>query len=139
MTFDHRESGAPASKHVTPMPPCRILFIDDDEAMLRTIDATLDGSVQVVGLARNAKEAYRLYLEQRPDIVIVDLMLPGEGGLDIAAQLLEVAPELPVILLTAHLDDAVHQRAMQVGVRASVAKTDLDQLLGTIREHCPAA
>jgi CheY-like chemotaxis protein len=118
---------------------CRLLFIDDDDAMLRVVEAALDDGAQVVGLAHNAKEAYRLYLEQRPDLVLVDLMLPGEGGLDIAAQLMEVAPGLPVILLTAYLDDAVQRRALQVGIRACVAKENLDQLLATVSEHCPSA
>ena len=76
------------------MSPCRILVVDDHDATQQLVRELLeaDGHRLVVG-AGNAKEAYRSYLTYRPDIVVMDLMLPGEGGLDIAAQILEFDEE----------------------------------------------
>jgi CheY-like chemotaxis protein len=121
------------------VPPCRILLIDDDEATLDVLAGFLADGSRTVVRAHNAKEAYRFYLEQRPDVIVVDLMLPGEGGLDIAAQILEVDAAAPIILYSAHLDDAVIRRATAVGIRDCIAKEHVEDLLDRVREHCAAA
>lgn len=122
------------------MPACRVLIVDDDEAVRTLLEASLgtedELDVEIAALARNAKEAYRLYLEDRPDLVVVDLMLPGEGGLDIAAQLLEYEPGVPVVVFSAYVDEAVRARAERLGVLACVSKDCVDELSALVRERC---
>lgn len=119
------------------MSACRILLIDDDEATLTTIRNLLEtDGFPVVAVAHNAKEAYRHYLEHRPQVLVMDLMLPGEGGLDIAAQVLEVAPDVEVVLFSAFIDDAVIRRAEAVGIACCVPKDDPEQLVAEVRQRC---
>lgn len=124
------------------MPACRVLIVDDDEAVRTLLEASLgtedDLDIEFGTLARNAKEAYHLYLEARPDLVVVDLMLPGEGGLDIAAQLLEFDPGVPVVVFSAYVDDAVRARAQRLGVLECIAKDCVDELSALVRERCAA-
>lgn len=124
------------------MPACRVLIVDDDEAVYTLLAASLgtddDMEVEIAALARNAKEAYHLYLEARPDLVVIDLVLPGEGGLDIAAQLLEFEPCVPVIVFSAHVDEAVRARAERLGVLACISKDRVEELSIIVRERCAA-
>ena len=115
----------------------RILLIDDDEGTLTFLRGLLEAEgLPVVAVGHNAKEAYRLYLEHRPQVLVMDLMLPGEGGLDIAAQVLEVDPDVAVVLYSAFIDDAVRRRAEAIGVACCVSKDEPEVLVAEVRQRC---
>jgi two-component system KDP operon response regulator KdpE len=121
------------------MSPCRILVVDDDATTLHLLGELLDGDDRHVVTAANAKEAYRRYLEQRPDVIVIDLGLPGEGGLDIANQLLEFDGATVILLYSGYIDEAVRRRADLIGVRACIEKPGTDELVAVVSQHCPAS
>ncbi len=79
----------------------RILVVDDDPDILKVVSAFLELEGFEVKTALNLKEAKTIYSKEIPDLVILDIMLPEENGLDWLRELKLVNPSLPVLLLTA--------------------------------------
>jgi CheY-like chemotaxis protein len=121
------------------MSPCRILIVDDDATTLHLLGELLDGDDRHIAVAGNAKEAYHHYLAQRPDVIVVDLGLPGEGGLDVATQLLEFDGAAVILVYSGMIDDAVQRRAERIGVVACVEKPDTERLVAIVSQHCEAS
>jgi CheY-like chemotaxis protein len=121
------------------MAPCRILLVDDDATTLHLLGELLGGEGRLITVAGNAKEAYRRYLEQPPDVIVIDLGLPGEGGLHIAAQLLEIDGATVILVYSGFIDQAVRRRAEAIGVRACIEKPSTDELVAIVAQHCEAS
>jgi DNA-binding NarL/FixJ family response regulator len=90
------------------VPRLRVLFVDDSEAFLQGARTRLERqSVEVLAAARNTAEALRLAPQSRPDVVLVDVMLADESGLELTRRLHEQeGPGCPpVILISTHDED----------------------------------
>ncbi len=113
------------------------LVIIDDHAVLRAgLRALLDAQddLQVVGEAGDAAEGIRAVKEHHPDVVLLDLAMPGQGGLSIISTLRQVSPESRVLVLTMHDDPAYLRPAFDAGASGFVVKTSADSdLLKAIR------
>ena len=112
-------------------PPVRIL-LGDDHAMFREglrllLEAEPD--LRVVGEAGSGPEVIALIGKLHPDIVLLDVAMPGQSGLDVARQLHEAGTTTRIILLTAALHRAEIPRALKLGVRGVVAKESAIGLL----------
>jgi two-component system invasion response regulator UvrY len=70
-----------------------------------------------------------------PDVVVLDLHLPGIGGLDVAAAILEQDPSQAIVMFSAFLHPAVRAEAERMGVRACLDKQDLRLLPTALWEH----
>jgi DNA-binding NarL/FixJ family response regulator len=94
----------------------------------------LDAGVQVVGEARDGREALRLIAEQRPDVALLDVRMPGVGGLEVLAALRR-APHRPACLVLTTFDDPdVLLAAMRAGARGYLLKdVSLELLASAIR------
>ncbi len=112
--------------------PARLLIVDDHEVVrlgLRTLFANND-SFDVCGEAQNGIEAIRMVLDLSPDVVILDLTMPGMNGFEAAANIVTVAPAIRIVFFSAH---EVPATAQWVGADAFVSKSsDLEELLLTI-------
>lgn len=110
----------------------RILFIDDDESIRFLVQEELgfDGhSVQVAG---DGLTGLTLVDRERPDLVILDLKMPGMGGMEVLRRLKTRYPDLPVFLFTAY--DDYHREAEQLGADGYYVKSpDLGVLKRAIR------
>ena len=111
------------------------LIIADDNPMvregLRSAIATSEDLV-TVAVASDGDEALRLARELVPDVIVLDHRMPGQLGLDVAAQLRAHAPEIAVVMFT--LDEGVREQALAAGVASFVPKdTPLRTLLAEIR------
>jgi DNA-binding NarL/FixJ family response regulator len=82
--------------------PCRVLLVEDDDAFARALHVMLqaDDRIEVVGRARDGHEGLDLADELRPDLVVMDVALPGMDGVEATRVLRERHPGLPVIALT---------------------------------------
>ena len=115
----------------------KTLIVDDEEDMrllLRVLINSEDRGLRVVGEAASGNEAIDLRHEVAPDVVVLDYRMPGLNGLDTARSLLEDEPELPIVLYSAYLDDAVVDEAHAAGVRRCVRKGDTAALVQTLRD-----
>lgn len=113
------------------------VLVADDHAILRSGLRLLIGAerdMEVAGEAGDASETLRLARELQPDVVTLDLSMPGGAGLGLLERIREVAPAARVIVLSMH-DDAAHVRtALAVGAAGYVAKSAADDaLIGAIR------
>jgi two-component system response regulator NreC len=108
------------------------VIIVDDHAVLRTglrllLDAESD--IEVVGEAENGQQAIPLVQEIKPDIIILDLTMPGLGGLDTMKELRRLFPFCRVLVLTMHKDEGYLRRALAAGAMGYVLKQSDDQEL----------
>jgi CheY-like chemotaxis protein len=101
-------------------------MVVDDTDHVRTMLAEmleLDG-FEVVARAANGDEAVEMASEHAPDVIVMDLKMPGTDGLEATRRIKEDRPEQPVILYTAYLDPAIEAEAKQVGVTLCLGKID---------------
>lgn len=85
----------------------RVLVVDDDAAIRRLYKEELEEEGYEVFLAQSGEEALRLFGEIMPDIVTLDIRMPGENGIEVLRKMKEFNSKLPVIMCTAydHRDD----------------------------------
>jgi DNA-binding NarL/FixJ family response regulator len=109
----------------------RLLVVDDSEAvrtLVRCVVELADVPMEVVAEAASAADAVAAWRQERPDVVLLDLQMPGGWGLDAAAEILGEHPEQRVILFSAVVDESISARAHALGVRACLAKSDVQAL-----------
>ena len=104
--------------------PIRVLIADDHAVVRSGLRALLriDRGIEVVGEAANGVEALNLAEALRPDVVLLDVTMPPENGLQTARQLKERLPELFVLILTMHEDEGLLHEALRVGASGYVIK-----------------
>ena len=108
-----------------------ILIVDDNaqlRAFLREI-VTVESDLHVVGEAADGAEAMRLAQELRPDIMLLDLIMPGVNGLEVLRWIKAERPEIKVIIVTVHDEDAYRQAAEASGADAFLLKKTLVTVL----------
>ncbi len=116
--------------------PIRILVADDHLIIrqgLRLILETQDG-FEMVGEAADGAEALRLCSELKPDVVLMDLRMPGMDGLTAIERLQAGQPEIAVVILTTFNEDDLMMRGLRLGAKGYLLKdTDRETLFDTIR------
>lgn len=102
----------------------RILIVDDHEVVregLRSILET-DPDFKLVGEAADGGEAVRLAAELTPDVVLMDLSMPGVGGIEAIEQIKALALPLEIVILTTYDDDELIVRGLRAGARGYLLK-----------------
>lgn len=114
----------------------RIVLVDDHAVVrdgLSAVFQRLDG-FEVVGEAGTGDEAVRLVATERPDVVLMDVRMPGVNGVDATHQIHEAAPECAVLMLTMHDDDATVFAAMRAGAKGYLLKdAGHEEVAGAVR------
>ncbi len=102
----------------------RILLVDDHEVVRLGLKALLGRHprFEVVGEAGNADEALAKALVQKPDVVVMDIRLPGKSGIDATRNIVAALPETRVIVLTSYADDDLLMDAVAAGASGYVLK-----------------
>jgi DNA-binding NarL/FixJ family response regulator len=108
----------------TPIKPIRILLADDHTLVRAGIRALLEKLpwVEVVGEAGDGREALNLVKTQMPDVVLMDITMPGLNGLDAAARIAKEFPEVRVIILSMHNNEEYYWRALKAGAAGYLLK-----------------
>jgi DNA-binding NarL/FixJ family response regulator len=123
--------------------PLRLLIVDDHAVVRRGVRALLESHAgwEVSGEATTGREAVEEARRLRPDIVVMDLSLPGLNGLDAARQILQDAPGTEILVLTMHHSEELARDVLQAGARGYVLKRDADEDLiaavESLRQHRP--
>lgn len=102
----------------------RILLIEDDDLLRLGLKSMVQARKEfsVEADTGSGKEAIRLFNLNRPDIVILDLLLPDISGIDVLRHMKQAAPNVPVIVLTAHEEDDLLFDALELGANCYVLK-----------------
>ncbi|KRE12724.1 hypothetical protein ASE66_19690 [Bosea sp. Root483D1] len=102
----------------------RIILVDDHPVVLAGLQALVRGlpDLELIGLASCAAEALALVRGERPDIVVLDMGLPGMSGLTLAERILEETPAIRIVMLTHYEEPSYVQKALRIGIRGYVLK-----------------
>lgn len=107
----------------------KLLAIDDDRSILRLVEKSMTSDKLQVLTAGNAEDGLAMLRQSTPDVVLLDVMLPGASGLEIAKAIKKADPKLPVVFITASNDSDVAIEAMKLGAYEILLKPlDVGQL-----------
>ena len=108
------------------MNPVRVLVADDHAILRQGIKSMLEARLgwQVVGEAANGREAVEKAARLKPDIVLLDITMPELNGIEATRQILKVAPEAQILILTMHESEKTMREVLQAGARGYVLKSD---------------
>lgn len=116
--------------------PVRVVIVEDHTLVRQSLAKIVasEPGFEVAGEAGRADDALVVVATTRPDLVMLDIALPGRGGLEVAAHIRRVAPEIRLLILTMHDDRAIVSRALAVGADGYVLKTSsIDEVCQALR------
>jgi len=105
--------------------PFRVLLVDDNAAMLDRAARVLSGACLIVGTAADGESALESVKSLNPDIVVLDISMPGMSGFEVATRLRERGSTAAVVFLTVHADEEFVQAAQAAGGIGYVIKPRL--------------
>ena len=103
----------------------RVLLVDDNPAMLERATAVLASGCVVVGSASDGPAALEAALALRPDVIVLDISMPGMNGFEVAIRLRTAGSTVPVVFLTIHDEDDIVRAASACGACGFVIKSRL--------------
>lgn len=111
-----------------------ILIVDDNPTVRRYLRAILEQqeSWHVCGEARTGAEALHTVLQSPPDLIVLDYQMPDLNGVDIARQISEMFPKIPILMVTLHLSKQLADAAREAGVRGACAKQDIGSVVEAV-------
>jgi two-component system invasion response regulator UvrY len=105
------------------------------EGLRRILDEASD--MKVIDEASNGRELIEKVQAHRPDIVLLDISMPGMDGLDVTKQLRSLFPELPILILTVHPARQYALRILRAGAKGYLDKQAApEELIGAVRKVC---
>lgn len=112
----------------------KVLLVDDDALVLKSLQMILKaGGIDEVFTSKNGEEAFDIYKNHKIDLVLQDIRLKDENGIDIAGKLLEWDNEAKIILLTTFKDEEYINKAIKLGVKGYILKDNVDSLFQSIQ------
>ena len=115
----------------------RVLVVDDHELVRSGITRMLadNPDIEAIGQASSGEDAIEFVRRDRPDIVLMDIRMPGIGGLEATRRILRIDDSIRVIVVTACADDPYPARVMQSGATAYITKgADIQEMVRAIRK-----
>ena len=113
------------------IPRTRVLLVDDHPAALRSFAGMLDVEFEVVGTAPGGLEGVRAAAELQPDVVMLDMTMPGIDGLEAARRIRKSGSTARILFLTIHGDSDYVEAALKAGAVGYVLKSRAGQDLST--------
>ena len=103
----------------------RVVLVDDHPAVLRQVMQVLDTEFEVVDALEDGQQLSTVVNELAPDLIVLDITLPGTSGIDLALQLRKVGCRAKIVFLTVHADADYAREAFLVGASGYVLKPRL--------------
>jgi two-component system invasion response regulator UvrY len=112
----------------------RILVADDNPAVRHYLRGLLElqSTWRVCGEAPTGGEALRRVKEDPPDMILLDFQMPDLNGIDVARQIAELFPEIPILMVTIHLSRQLTDEARKVGIRGVCSKSDVGSIVEAV-------
>jgi DNA-binding response OmpR family regulator len=130
--FHSDRDPSPSPSSASKMPPKRILIIEDDSPTATALKVRLDANGYVTSVASDGIIGFGLAMRERPDLILLDIGIPGGDGFDLASKLRRQPQSchLPIIFITASKDPELRQKVMHAGAAGLLEKPiDPEELL----------
>ncbi len=114
-----------------------IVLADDHDVVRRGLQFILEteSDFEVVGEAADGLETVRIVEQLQPDVLVVDVMMPGLSGLEVSRRVAEIAPRTNVVVVSMYANEAYVMEAIQSGAKAYVLKNSTqDELIPAVRK-----
>lgn len=122
-----REGSGPVVHSLSP----KVLIVDDHPLMRKGLALALEegGTATVCGQVADAEESLDLVGTRRPDLVLVDISLPGMSGLELVKQLRSRSPEVAILVVSRHDEELYAERVIRAGARGYVSKLEAPEVI----------
>lgn len=114
-----------------------VLLVDDHQLVRTGIQALLnsDSEIQVVAVAESGEQAVEMVGELAPDVVLMDVSMPGIGGVEASRRILRQYPDVKIIGLSAYNEGPIPQQLLKLGVLGFISKSSsADEMICAIRK-----
>jgi DNA-binding NtrC family response regulator len=133
-TRHHHEQGAQGPPEPTPPPALKVLYVDDEEDFVRTMAERMEMRALGGDVALSGEEALRMIEGELPDVMVLDLRLPGMDGLEVLQRVKASYPQIAVIVMTGHGSQEDEDAAKRLGAFAYLTKpVPIATLMETVR------
>ena len=122
------------------MSKIKLLLVDDEEDYVRTLAERLCIREMECRVALDGEQAMAMLEEETPDVMVVDLRMPGMGGLKVLERVKKRHPQVQVIIFTGHGSRSEQEEARRIGASAYLQKpADVQRLMEIIRKFRPVS
>jgi len=114
----------------------RVLLVDDHELVRSGVEALLGvvDDIDVIGTCDSGEQALPFIAEHRPDVVLMDVNMPGMGGIEACRRILQHYPDVKIIGLSVHDNGSVPEQLLKLGVGGFVSKASpVNEMVAAIR------
>lgn len=113
----------------------KIIIIDDDPFVCASLKTILqaDPEISVTATGTSGEEAVKLYREDPPDILLMDIQMKGITGLEAGEQILKEDPQAKLLFLTTFSDDEYIRKALQLGAKGYLIKQDIEAIAPALK------
>jgi two-component system invasion response regulator UvrY len=113
-----------------------VMLVDDHDLVRKGIRRLLDDTqgIKVIAEATDGEQAISQVRMQKPDVILMDISMPGIGGLEATRKITRVSPDMKVIIVTIHDDDPFPARLLEAGAAGYITKgCDIDEIIVAIQ------
>ncbi|MDB1709043.1 MULTISPECIES: response regulator transcription factor [Enterococcus] len=112
-----------------------VVIIDDDPFVTTSLQTILESTeeIRVLGIGHCAKDAIDLYETHRPDVLLMDIRMPEQTGIDAAKEILAKFPHAILLLLTTFKDEEYIREAFSIGVKGYLIKQNLQAIIPSVK------
>ena len=114
-----------------------VLIVDDHELVRKGIGSLLDSveNISVVGSTDSGEKAIPLFEDASPDVVLMDVNMPGMGGIEACRRLLQHHPDIKIIGMSVHNDGPIPPQLLKLGVLGFISKSSsVDEMVNAIEK-----
>jgi DNA-binding NarL/FixJ family response regulator len=113
----------------------KVLIVDDDNLVAVSLKTILssDSEIEVTGIGNDGTDAIRLYEEQQPDVLLMDIRMSGMSGLDAGSEILSKHNDARILYLTTFNDDEYIIKAISIGAKGYIIKQDFESIIPAVK------
>lgn len=101
----------------------KLLIVDDSPFIAKEVSAIIEGrDYEIVGHAKNGEMGIEMYKDLKPDVVTLDIIMPGIDGIETAQEILKINPSAKIVMLSSLCDHDTMQEIEGIGLKYLVAK-----------------
>lgn len=115
----------------------KVLLVDDHEIVRSGVEVLLNkaGDIQVVAVAKTGEESVEAVTSLHPDVVVMDISMPGIGGVEACRRILQDNPDMKIIVLSVCNDGPIPLQLLKMGVVGFISKSSpVDEMVAAIRK-----